>query len=127
MGESIFDRMRLLLALSNLTQPPEIIPLNAFVPFKGTPLGHLPFIDAIEYARVLAVARLLMPHSIISLAAGLTHMSRKMKDLAFTAGANGVYVGKKILQTETATVASIKEVVSGLGMDIKPQKERVAV
>ena len=127
MGESLFDRMRLLQALSNLKQPPEIVPLNAFVPIKGTPLGHLPFLDAIEYARVLAVARLLMPHSIISLAAGLTHMSIEMKDLAFTAGANGVYVGKKILQTDTATVASIKKVVADLGMEIKPQKERVAV
>lgn len=127
MGESLFDRMRLLQALSNLEQPPEIVPLNAFVPIQGTPLGHLPFLDAIEYARVLAVARLLMPHSIISLAAGVTQMSREMKDLAFTAGANGVYVGKKILQTDTATVASIKEVVAGLGMKIKPQKERVAL
>ena len=45
-------------------------------PRWGTPLGHLPFSDAIEYARVLAVARLLMPHSIISLA-GVTQMSEK--------------------------------------------------
>ena len=94
MGESLFDRMRLLQALSNLEQPPEIVPLNAFVPIQGTPPWPSP-VDAIEYARVLAVARLLMPHSIISLAAGVTQMSREMKDLAFTAGANGVYVGKK--------------------------------
>lgn len=125
MGESVMDRMRLLQELSNLEEHPGIVPLNAFVAVKGTPLEGLPFIDAHEYARVLAVARLLMPDSIISLAAGVPLMSEEMKTLCFQAGANGVYVGKKILQTETASVDSIKEVIHGLGMAIKPQRQEV--
>ena len=125
MGESLVDRMRLLQELSNLETQPDIVPLNAFVAVKGTPLEALPFIDAHEYARVLAVARLLMPDSIISLAAGVTQMSKEMKTLCFEAGANGVYVGKKILQTETASVESIKEVIHDLGMTVKPQKQEV--
>lgn len=126
MGESLLDRMRLLQELSNLKQQPDIVPLNAFVSIKGTPLEGLPFIDAYEYARVLAVARLLMPDSIISLAAGVTQMSKEMKTLAFMAGANGVYVGKKILQTETASVESIKEVITDLGMTVKPKRQEAA-
>lgn len=125
MGESVIDRMRLLQELANLEVQPDIVPLNAFVAVEGTPLGKLPFIDADEYARVLAVARLLMPDSIISLAAGVTLMSKEMKTLAFQAGANGVYVGKKILQTETASVESIKEVIDDLAMTIKPQNQEI--
>jgi len=123
MGESVLDRMRLLQELSNLGEHPDIVPLNAFVAVNGTPLEGLPFIDAYEYARVLAVARLLMPDSIISLAAGVPLMPKQMKTLAFKAGANGVYVGKKILQTETASVESVKEVIHDLGMTVKPQHQ----
>lgn len=123
MGESVVDRMRLLQELGNLEEHPDIVPLNAFVAVDGTPLEGLPFIDAFEYARVLAVARLLMPDSIISLAAGVPLMSKEMKTLCFKAGANGVYVGKKILQTETASVESVKEVIQELGMTVKPQRQ----
>lgn len=127
MGESVLDRMRLLQELANLEEHPNIVPLNAFVAVKGTPLEKHPFVDAREYARVLAVARLLMPDSIISLAAGVSLMSKEMKTLCFKAGANAVYVGKKILQTETASVGSVKEVIHDLGMTIKPQPQEVFV
>lgn len=127
MGESLVDRMRLLQELANLEAHPDIVPLNAFVAVKGTPLQGLPFIDAFEYARVLAVARLLMPDSIISLAAGVPLMSKEMQTLAFQAGANGVYVGKKILQTATSSVESIKAVIHDLGMKVKPQSEEAFV
>jgi biotin synthase len=126
MGESVRDRMRMLQELANLKEQPDIVPLNAFVAVEGTPLAKHPFIDAFEYARVIAVARLLMPNSIISLAAGVMQMSEEMKKLAFVAGANGAYTGKKILQTETASVESIKKIIYELGMTIKPQRQKFA-
>jgi len=125
MGESDYDRMRLLQELANIELQPELVPLNALIPIEGTPLGGQPFIDAHEYARVIAVARLLMPDSVISLAAGVTQMSKEMKKLAFEAGANGAYVGKKILQTETASTIAIKEVISEMGLKVKPQRQKV--
>ena len=64
---------------------------------------------------------------IISLAAGVPLMSKEMQTLAFQAGANGVYVGKKILQTATSSVESIKAVIHDLGMTVKPQSEKALV
>ncbi|VAV97517.1 Biotin synthase, partial [hydrothermal vent metagenome] len=63
MGEAAEDRAGFLLALANMTPPPESVPINALMPIKGTPLGEAEPIAAIEFARLIAVARILMPTS----------------------------------------------------------------
>lgn len=105
MGESRTDRIGFLHALANLPTPPESVPLNALVPIAGTPLGDMladtPMakIDEIEFVRTVAVARILMPQSMVRLSAGRESMSESMQALCFMAGANSIFTGDRLLTT----------------------------
>src|SRR3546814_6149918 len=76
MGETRDDRAGFLMALANLPEHPGSVPINGLVPVSGTPLGDRLLsgdsvqIDEIEFVRTIAVARLLMPHSVVRLSAG---------------------------------------------------------
>ncbi|WPH01339.1 Biotin synthase [Acrodontium crateriforme] len=102
LGETPEDHVGLLHTVSTLPAHPESFPVNALVPIKGTPLGdsnkkRISF-DAI--LRTIATARLLMPATIIRIAAGRTTMSEAEQILCFNAGANAVFTGEKMLTTE---------------------------
>ncbi|KAK0343065.1 biotin synthase [Friedmanniomyces endolithicus] len=105
LGETPEDHVGLIHTVSTLPQHPESFPVNALVPIKGTPLGDklpegkrpIPF-DAI--LRTIATARLTMPATIIRIAAGRTTMSEAEQILCFSAGANAVFTGEKMLTTE---------------------------
>ena len=103
MGESRADRVGFLLALANLPEPPQSVPLNALVPIKGTVIGDMladaPMarIDEIEFVRTVAVARILMPESVVRLSAGRESMSEAAQALCFLAGANSIFTGDRLL------------------------------
>jgi len=99
MGEEVEDRVGLLMALANMNPPPESIPINALVPIAGTPLGDAEPIQAIEFARMIAVARILAPKSYVRLSAGRETMSDEAQALCFLAGANSIFVGDELLTT----------------------------
>lgn len=99
MGEAAEDRAGFLLALANMTPPPESVPINALMPIKGTPLGEAEPIAAIEFARLIAVARILMPTSYVRLSAGRENMSDEAQALCFLAGANSIFIGDELLTT----------------------------
>ena len=105
MGESRADRVGFLLALANLPEPPQSVPLNALVPIRGTVLGDMladtPMakIDEIEFVRTVAVARILMPESFVRLSAGRESMSEAAQALCFLAGANSIFTGDRLLTT----------------------------
>ncbi len=97
MGESRQDRIAFLAELCNLPEPPESVPINRLVPIKGTPLEQAPLIDAIEFVRVVATARVLMPKAQVRLSAGRETMSEELQALCFFAGANSIFFGEKLL------------------------------
>jgi biotin synthase len=99
MGESIADRCGMLVELATLTPHPESVPINALVRAPGTPLEHLPPIDPIEFVRMIAAARLMMPRSRVRLSAGRTELSREAQLLCLYAGANSIFYGDKLLTT----------------------------
>ncbi len=99
MGEEVKDRIGFLLALANMSPPPESVPINSLMPIDGTPLGHSEPISAIEFARLIAVARILMPTSYVRLSAGRENMSDEAQALCFLAGANSIFVGDELLTT----------------------------
>ncbi|MBK8543598.1 MAG: biotin synthase BioB [Caulobacteraceae bacterium] len=99
MGERRLDRVGLLHALATLPEHPDSIPINALVPIKGTPLGESAPIEAIEFVRTVAVARILCPRSVVRLSAGRERMSRETQALCFLAGANSIFVGDRLLTT----------------------------
>lgn len=100
MGEQREDRIDMLLTLANLQEPPESVPINGLMPTTGTPLGNSMPLDPIEFVRTIAVARILMPKSVVRLSAGRENMSDEMQALCFLAGANSVFVGDRLLTTD---------------------------
>ena len=100
MGESGSDRARMLQELANLPQHPESVPINMLVQIEGTPLYGNDKIDALEFVRTIAVARILMPKSYVRLSAGRTDMSDEMQALCFLAGANSIFYGERLLTTD---------------------------
>ena len=100
MGESQQDRAELLHTLATLTQHPESVPINQLVQVPGTPLYGQAKPEPLDFVRVIAVARLLMPKAYVRLSAGRTDMSDETQALCFLAGANSIFYGDKLLTTE---------------------------
>ncbi|MBS2022644.1 MAG: biotin synthase BioB [Deltaproteobacteria bacterium] len=100
MGESIDDRCRMLITLASQEVHPESVPINALVQVEGTPLaGHVKKVEAMEMVRLIAVARILMPHAMVRLSAGRLQMTEEAQLLCMMAGANSIFFGDKLLTT----------------------------
>ncbi|HWE05803.1 MAG TPA: biotin synthase BioB [Rhizomicrobium sp.] len=99
MSESDSDRIGLIHALATLPAHPESVPINMLMRVKGTKLGDSEPLDPIEFVRMIAVARITMPKSVVRLSAGREYMSDETQALCFLAGANSIFVGEKLLTT----------------------------
>jgi len=99
MGEEKHDRVNMLVTMANLPAHPESVPINMLVPVEGTPLAETPALDSLEFVRTIAVAKIMMPASVIRLSAGREEMSDELQALCFLAGAGSVFVGAKLLTT----------------------------
>ena len=100
MGETVDDRIKMLITLANLPKHPESVPLNQLIKIPGTPLEKEKDLDPIELVKTIALARILMPHSYVRLSAGRTEMSESTQALAFLAGANSIFQGDILLTAE---------------------------
>ena len=100
MGEQQSDRISLLQQLANLPKHPESVPINMLVQVEGTPLHGVDELEPLEFIRTIAVARILMPESVVRLSAGRTEMSDETQALCFLAGANSIFYGDKLLTTD---------------------------
>ncbi|GJL95186.1 MAG: biotin synthase [Hyphococcus sp.] len=118
MGEQAEDRVGFLMALANMSPPPESVPINALMPIEGTPLGHSEPIQAIEFARLIAVARILMPTSYVRLSAGRENMSEEAQALCFLAGANSIFIGDELLTTNNPGQDRDKALFERLGVTL---------
>lgn len=100
MGETVDDRIAMLVTLANLPAAPESVPINMLIPIPGSKLADQPPVDPIDFVRTIALARLLMPQSHVRLSAGRTDMSDEMQALCFFAGANSIFVGETLLTAD---------------------------
>ncbi|QIE02006.1 biotin synthase BioB [Buchnera aphidicola] len=100
LGEKIEDRMQLLMQLSNLSIPPESVPINMLVKIPGTPMENNDNIDPFDFIRIIAVARIMMPKSYIRLSAGRKNMNHQTQAMCFMAGANSIFYGCKLLTAD---------------------------
>ncbi len=100
MGEETQDRVDMLVTLANLAEHPESVPINMLIAIAGTPLENVEKIDAIDFVRTIAVARIMMPKSHVRLSAGRTEMSDETQALCFFAGANSIFVGDTLLTAD---------------------------
>ncbi|HET6158888.1 MAG TPA: biotin synthase BioB [Dongiaceae bacterium] len=99
MGEGAEDRAGMLVTLANLPAHPESVPINMLVQVHGTPLDGVQKLDPLDFARTIAVARIMMPKSMVRLSAGREEMSDELQALCFLAGANSIFCGPKLLTT----------------------------
>jgi len=99
MGESREQRAGLLHTLATLPEHPQSVPINRLVQVEGTPLAGTAELDPFEFVRTIAVARLLMPQSMVRLSAGRETMNDELQALCFLAGANSIFHGEKLLTT----------------------------
>ncbi len=70
MGETLEDRLSMLQTLATMNPHPESVPINILAKVPGTPLGDRPDLPIWETVRMIALARLLMPASVVRLSAG---------------------------------------------------------
>jgi biotin synthase len=117
MGESDNDRIGLLHELSNLDPHPESVPVNMLVRAEGTPLARQPDVDPLVMVRMIATARILMPASMVRLAAGRTQMTREAMVLCFIAGANSIFYGDKLLTTPNPAADEDADLMRELGLE----------
>jgi len=99
MGETRRDRIGLFMELANQPHHPESVPINLLVRVSGTPLEKGEDLDALEFIRSVAIARIMMPKSYVRLSAGREKMSDEMQAMCFFAGANSIFYGEKLLTT----------------------------
>jgi biotin synthase len=100
MGEDNDDRIKMLVTLANLNEPPESVPINKLIRIPGTPLEGQKEVDPFDFVKTIALARILMPQSYVRLSAGRAEMSDEMQALCFLAGANSIFYGEKLLTAE---------------------------
>jgi biotin synthase len=127
MGETRADRIGFLHALATLPAHPDSLPVNALVPIEGTPLSASKPIDAIEFARTVAVARIVCPKSRVRIAAGREGMSRELQALCFSAGANSIFVGGRLLTTPLPGEDADSALLHDLGMRSAPVESSPAL
>ena len=117
MGEQAEDRVGLLMALANMNPAPESVPINALVPIAGTPLGDSDPVHPIEFARLIAAARIMMPESYVRLSAGREEMSDEAQALCFMAGANSIFTGDQLLTTDNPETSEDAALFARLGIE----------
>jgi len=100
LGEKAEDRIGLLHTVATLPAHPESFPVNALVPIKGTPLGDRPPLEFPVMLRTIATARIVLPATVVRIAAGRKTMPEEQQALCFMAGANAIFTGEKMLTTE---------------------------
>ncbi|UHQ20465.1 biotin synthase BioB [Lysobacter sp. KIS68-7] len=116
MGESREQRAGLLHTLATLPAHPDSVPINRLVQVAGTPLAGTKELDPFEFVRSIAVARILMPRSMVRLSAGRETMSDELQALCFAAGANSIFYGEKLLTTGNPDTDHDRQLFERLGM-----------
>ena len=116
MGETAADRVGLIHALATLPVHPESVPINALVQIEGTPQGLSQPLDPLDFVRMIAVARITMPRSMVRLSAGRESMSAETQALCFLAGANSIFYGEKLLTTPNPVAEEDRALFDRLGL-----------
>ena len=116
LGESVEARCEMLVTLANQPKHPESVPVNALVAVEGTPLAEQRQVDFTEMVRMIAVARLMMPASMVRLSAGRAQMSEEAQLLCMMAGANSLFFGEKLLTTGNPEYAQDMSMLARAGI-----------
>ncbi|RUP37323.1 MAG: biotin synthase BioB [Acinetobacter sp.] len=117
MGEDNDDRIKMLVTLANLDEPPESVPINKLIRIPGTPLEGQKEVDPFDFVKTIALARILMPKAYIRLSAGREQMSDEIQALCFLAGANSIFYGEKLLTADNPIPENDQFLFERLGLE----------
>jgi biotin synthase len=128
MGESVEDRIGMLITLARMKPQPESVPINALVPIEGTPLADQPPVSSWEMIRMVATTRIVLPEAAVRLSAGRGQMSKEAQAMCFMSGANSIFAGDKLLTTPNPEFNEDMQLFQDLGIRVKqPVARKVAV
>jgi biotin synthase len=116
MGESARDRCAMLVELASFDPHPEAVPINALVPIPGTPLESLEPVAPIELVRMIATARIMLPHSKVRLSAGRSELPREAQLFCLYAGANSIFIGDQLLTSPNPDVSEDRRLLEDAGL-----------
>lgn len=116
LGETVEDRLNLLLTLSQRDPHPDSVPINRLSRIPGTPLADQPKVLVWEVIRLIALARIVMPKAMVRLSCGREEMSFEEQALCFIAGANSIHTGEKLLTISNIPVDKDEELFKLLGI-----------
>jgi biotin synthase len=124
LGESEADRAAMLHTLATMDPHPESVPVNVLAKVAGTPLENEADVPVWETVRMIAVARILMPASVLRLSAGRAKLSVSDQAMCFMAGANSIF-SSDTKQMLTRAVPSPdydadRELLDVLGLKMRP-------
>ncbi|KAH9075774.1 biotin synthase [Lactarius deliciosus] len=102
---------------SNMPEHPESFPVNALVPIEGTPLEKNEPVSHRVLLRTIATTRIILPTTIIRLAAGRQTLSENEQAMCFMAGANAVFTGEQMLTTPCSPWDEDKAMMSRWGLE----------
>jgi biotin synthase len=111
----------MLVLLANLKEPPASIPINRLIRIPGTPLENAADVDPFDFVRTIALARILMPKSVIRISAGRETMSDELQALCFLAGAGSIFMGERLLTAKNSEVDRDLSLLRRL--DLKPAQK----
>ncbi|CAD7704010.1 unnamed protein product [Ostreobium quekettii] len=120
LGEGIHDRVGLLHQLASLPVHPDSVPINRLVAIKGTPMQDEKLVDSLDLVRCIATARIVMPRSMVRLAAGRLKLSLADQGMCFMAGANSIFSGDQLLTTPNNDKSEDDVMFQVLGLMEKP-------
>lgn len=124
LGETIEDRLEFLQTISSRQPHPESVPINRLVPIEGTPLEGQPMAGIWELVRMIAVARIVLPASMIRLSAGRLEMTHEQQALCMLAGANSIFSGDRLLTISNPSFDADEELFKRLGLKKRPAYEK---
>ena len=116
MGETTRDRASMLQVLATMNPHPESVPINALVVVEGTPLEEQTPVEPLELVRMVATARILMPHSRVRLSAGRETLSQEAQILCLQAGADSIFYGETLLTTGNPAVEADRALLAAAGV-----------
>ena len=126
MGETLRDRASMLQVLASMNPHPESVPVNGLVAVEGTPLEEQAPFEPLELVRMVATARILMPHTRVRLSAGRESMSREAQILCLQAGADSIFYGDVLLTTGNPDVEADRQLLADAGVTANWQEGAAA-
>ncbi|GHT47993.1 hypothetical protein AGMMS49936_09920 [Endomicrobiia bacterium] len=117
-GENLSERIDLAFTLKEISS--DSVPMNFFMPIKGTALEHLPAMEPTEILKTLAIFRIILQTPDIMVCGGREMHLRDLQSWIFQTGANGMMTGE-YLTTGGRDITIDRQMIEDLGLQLETE------